>query len=44
MTTVPELLARWEARLSKMPDGTEQQRRERRLVVEFIANLKEARP
>ena len=36
-----DLITHWEARLSRMPDGTEQQRRERRLVAEFITSLKE---
>ena len=42
MTTVPELLARWEARLASMPDYFDFQRRDRQLVAEFIASLKEA--
>ena len=35
-----DLIAHWEARLSQMPDCAEQQRRERRLVMEFIASLR----
>lgn len=36
-----DLIAHWEERLSGMPDRTEQQRSERRLVMEFVASLKE---